>query len=283
MNEGSTGKPTTSSASAARGDVTEEIIKELEFGMVQSLNFELGVHGAHRALYGLILDFQVRRILTQTLENPLSRDDLVAFAGAVQSFVQCARLTDAEFVYAPSHIALAACWMCEAKGATDTICGKDVVRKWIATKSGMGSKIYEAQRAEREKWREKKQDWDNTSKGASIQNEASSERPALAYLDYTAEEIKEDGLLISGTELEHILDAVASQIRTIAPETPPGTPIRPNVDMEQVKKIDLDLRTCLSLFETGQGSHGRKRPAEESDGNAKRQRTDATLDSDDDS
>ncbi|WFC95513.1 hypothetical protein MBRA1_002161 [Malassezia brasiliensis] len=277
VNEASAGKQATAptKASAARGDVTENIIRDLEFGMVQSLDFELAVHGAQRALYGLILDFQ-------TLPNPLSREDLTVFAAAVQGYVQSARLTDAEFTYAPPHIALAACWMCETKGATGTISGKDVVRKWLAAKRERASTARVAQLEARTNWRAKKQALEKAQ-----QDESSKQAPSpatsepAASLDYRAENLKDSGGLLPSAQLEHILDAIAAQIRSLAPDTPAGAPLKPQVDMEQVKKIDLALRACLLLFESGNQSNSRKRGAQDDDGRSKRQRTDASVDSDD--
>lgn len=272
VNEGSAGKQAPTAPSAARGDVSESIIRDLEFGMVQSLDFELGVHGAHRALYGLILDFQ-------TLENPLSRDDLVAFAAAVQVFVQCARLTDAEFIYAPPHIALAACWMCEAKGSSAVVSGKTIVQKWIAAKEKAAISTQLARHGERTTWRNKKRALDQSKDTSQAASEASElDTP----MDYQIEDLKKSGALLPSAEMEQILDEIAGQIRGVAPGTPPGAPLKPQIDMEQVKRIDLTLRACLSLFEKGQSSATRKRSAQEEGGSTKRQRTDASVDSDDD-
>ena len=278
VNEASAGKqaPAPTKPSPARGDVTENIIRDLEFGMVQSLDFELAVHGAQRALYGLILDFQ-------TLQNPLSREDLTAFAAAVQGYVQGARLTDAEFIYAPPHIALAACWMCEAKGTSGTISGKDIVQKWLAAKRERASTARAAQLETRMSWRAKKHAVEKAQQDASSKQAPSpvaSESPAP--VDYSAESITESGGLLPTAELEQILDAIAAQIRGLAPNTPAGAPLKPQVDMEQVKKIDLALRACLTLFESGNQSSSRKRSAQDDNGSAKRQRTDAPVDSDDD-
>lgn len=277
VNEASAGKqtPTPSKPSAARGDVTESIIRDLEFGMVQSLDFELAVHGAQRALYGLILDFQ-------TLPDPLSREDLTAFAAAVQGYVQGARLTDAEFIYAPPHIALAACWMCETKGQSGNISGKDVVRKWLTAKRERASTARVAQLEARTNWRTKKHALEKAQQDASSKQAPSpaTSEPA-ASLDYSMEHIKESGGFLSTAELEHILDEIAAQIRGLAPDIPAGAPLKPQVDMEQVKKIDLALRACLVLFESGNQSSSRKRSAQDDDGRAKRQRTDAPVDSDD--
>ena len=265
--------------------MTENIIKDLEFGMVQSLDFELGVHGAHRALYGLILDFQ-------TLESPLQRDDLMAYAGAVQSFVQVARLTDAEFIYAPPHIALASCWTCDApRAAGGTTVGKDVVRAWLGAKAKAGAAHRQAQRALRETWRAKQKAVRDAAKKAAEQDEPAkkAEVPApapetsVAPAELSAEEIEKDGLGIPQDELEDILEEIAKLIRSVAPDAPPGTPLRPSVDMEQVKKIDLALRSCLTLFESGQSSSAKKRSAQDDEGSTKRQRTDTNgPDSDDD-
>ncbi|KAL8291802.1 hypothetical protein RQP46_002060 [Phenoliferia psychrophenolica] len=75
-------------------------ILSLEFLVSQSLRFEYKIHHAHLAAYGLSLDLQT----TET-----SSADLVAETDLkAQSFIRHSRLTDAEFIYTPSQIALSA-------------------------------------------------------------------------------------------------------------------------------------------------------------------------------
>ncbi|KAF8559219.1 cyclin-like protein [Imleria badia] len=76
-------------------------VLDLEFLVAQSLNFEFAVWHAHRALWGLWLDLQSSSDLT---EDQRSRD---VYEKALK-YVRDSRFTDAELIYAPSQIALAA-------------------------------------------------------------------------------------------------------------------------------------------------------------------------------
>ncbi len=76
-------------------------VLDLEFLVSQSLQFEYAVTGAHRSLYGLILD-------VQSLEGgALSREEVHKLLSGADKNLANSRLTDAEFVYTPSQIALA--------------------------------------------------------------------------------------------------------------------------------------------------------------------------------
>ncbi|WFD44831.1 hypothetical protein MPSI1_003502 [Malassezia psittaci] len=268
--------PSESHSSAARGDVSEAIIKDLEFGMVQSLNFELGVHGAHRALYGLILDFQ-------TLEHTISREDLMIYAAAVQSFLQAARLTDAEFTYASPHIALAACYMCEVQGKSGIVSGKELVEKWIQSKYKIAAQVQLQQCNERQVWRKKKESLNESHASASTKKEqepsSASSNPSF---DYTESDLKTHGNLLPYTDLINILHTISTQILQLAPNTPASGPLKPDVDLEQARKIDLVLRECLALYESSEWSLSRKRSQENDDNQSKRQRTSGAIDSDED-
>ncbi|KAF8578523.1 cyclin-like protein [Ramaria rubella] len=74
-------------------------VLDLEFLVAQSLGFEFSVWHAHRALWGLRLDLQT---LPDAASDP-KLDDL--YNDALQN-VRASRLTDAEFIYTPSQIAL---------------------------------------------------------------------------------------------------------------------------------------------------------------------------------
>ncbi|KZS92934.1 cyclin-like protein [Sistotremastrum niveocremeum HHB9708] len=74
-------------------------ILELEFPIAQSLDFEFAIWHPHRALWGIYLDVQV-------LEDvPMDLDRI--YSEAVK-LIRDSWLTDAEFIYTPSQIALAA-------------------------------------------------------------------------------------------------------------------------------------------------------------------------------
>nr|VWO96741.1 CYCLIN domain-containing protein [Ganoderma boninense] len=74
-------------------------VLDLEFLVAQSLGFDFAVWHPHRSLWGIWLDIQ-------TIPD-VAIDDLQKAHEAATAHVRAARLTDAEFVYAPSQIALA--------------------------------------------------------------------------------------------------------------------------------------------------------------------------------
>lgn len=77
-------------------------VLDLEFLVAQSLSFEFAVWHAHRALWGLRLDVQGLPDFSVSELEPI-------FENAI-AFVRASRLTDAEFIYTPSQIALAGLW-----------------------------------------------------------------------------------------------------------------------------------------------------------------------------
>ncbi|KAG6901912.1 hypothetical protein C0995_006750 [Termitomyces sp. Mi166 len=93
-------------------------VLDLEFLVAQSLGFEFAVWHAHRALWGIILDIQVRsddrfppfiHTLTLSTKNyPGSPQDPRSLYESALTHVRASRLTDAELIYTPSQIALAA-------------------------------------------------------------------------------------------------------------------------------------------------------------------------------
>ncbi|KAI0778062.1 cyclin-like protein [Trametes elegans] len=91
-------------------------VLDLEFLVAQSLGFDFAVWHSHRALWGIWLDVQVstpmirrcqlRTDTAQTLPDTPIEELSKAYETAV-GHVRAARLTDAEFIYTPSQIALA--------------------------------------------------------------------------------------------------------------------------------------------------------------------------------
>ncbi|KAF9015305.1 cyclin-like protein [Cyathus striatus] len=100
---------------------TPNDVLDLEFLVAQSLNFEFTVWHAHRALWGIWLDIQN---LTDTI-GPLPP---TVYDSAL-SHVRSSRLTDAELIYTPSQIALAAMYLVSP----------DVALKWSHWKMGTTS------------------------------------------------------------------------------------------------------------------------------------------------
>ncbi|KAJ8515246.1 hypothetical protein ONZ45_g7289 [Pleurotus djamor] len=78
-------------------------VLDLEFLVAQSLEFEFAVWHAHRALWGIVLDIQ-------SLPSSENGDDPSPIQIYDQALVHVreSRLTDAELLYTPSQIALAA-------------------------------------------------------------------------------------------------------------------------------------------------------------------------------
>ncbi|KAG6842540.1 hypothetical protein C0991_000066 [Blastosporella zonata] len=74
-------------------------VLDLEFLVAQSLGFEFAIWHAHRALWGMILDIQ---------NLPDSPPDTRSLYESALTHVRASRLTDAELIYTPSQIALAA-------------------------------------------------------------------------------------------------------------------------------------------------------------------------------
>ncbi|KAL4402816.1 transcription factor TFIIK complex [Malassezia pachydermatis] len=246
INKSAGAAPTESKPSAARGDVTESILSELEYGMVLSLDFEVAVHGAHRALYGFILDLQ-------TVEPSLTRDDLMVFAGTAQGYIHMSRLTDAEFHYAPSQIAIAACYMATAsRPQGEPLSGKTLVLKWIDAKASMGATLHMKQRHERSTWQQKRQDIYTKGKKVSAfapASEATAETGSSSE-EHSVDYIKENGLGIEKDTLLSIVGSIVELIRSVmAPQQKPEEAPRPALDMERVKSIDLKLRATLLQFD----------------------------------
>ena len=100
-------------------------VLDLEFLVAQSLGFEFSVWHAHRALWGVRLDIEVRPFFVIHIirENTLLKMGGTAFPQTLPDaqaekldalyddalkHVRASRLTDAELIYAPAQIALAA-------------------------------------------------------------------------------------------------------------------------------------------------------------------------------
>lgn len=237
VNKNSAPRPPGQPPSAARGDVTEQIIADLEFGMVQTLDFELAVHGAHRALYGLILDLQ-------TVEPSLTRDDLLALASEIQSYLHLSRFSDAEFLFTPSHIALASCWISSApRPGREALSGKSLVEKWLASKEKLSTQIHQQRVSLRAEWHAK-------HKALRPVSQPEDELQAAQAPQEHSPDNNFSAMYIQG-----ILEKVAEEILSVAaPSQGDGKPPRPHVDTEQVKQIDLHLRSNLLAFEKMQMS-----------------------------
>ncbi|KAJ7597177.1 cyclin-like protein, partial [Mycena floridula] len=90
-------------------------VLDLEFLVAQSLGFEFAVWHAHRALWGIWLDLQ------SLPDTPMAETSVYDEA---MKHVRAARLTDAELVYSPPQIALAAV----------SLVAPDLATRWLASK-----------------------------------------------------------------------------------------------------------------------------------------------------
>ncbi|KAI8457377.1 cyclin-like protein, partial [Phakopsora pachyrhizi] len=98
---------------------TNDDVLSLEFLVAQSLRFQFKVHHPHLAARGIYLDLQqcfLEAMDLNLLSNSWSK---------VSSLLRSARLTDLEFLWAPSQIAAAAWW------AVD----KTLTENWLLKKS----------------------------------------------------------------------------------------------------------------------------------------------------
>jgi cyclin H len=97
---------------------TPQDVLDLEFLVAQSLNFEFVVWHAHRSLWGIWLDVQVLKtdhldfdrillFVLQKLQGINENWDISLYDIALKH-VRASRLSDAELIYPPSQIALAA-------------------------------------------------------------------------------------------------------------------------------------------------------------------------------
>lgn len=263
VNKNSAPRPPGQAPSAARGDVTEKIIGDLEFGMVQSLDFELAVHGAHRALYGLILDLQ-------TTESSFTRDDWLAVASATQSNLHLSRFSDAEFLYTPSQIALASCWISSA--GRESLWGQALIERWLHSKEELSNQLQKKIILNREHWSAKHRALHPAPQSSEDESQATKEQ------EHRANEPS-----ISTKKITCILEQASKEILSVAqPQNSDAEPLRPFVDTDHVKQIDLHLRSNLLIFEKMQKTmyvtttypRNRKRPASEGPANAKRTRID---------
>ncbi|KAJ3836878.1 cyclin-like protein [Lentinula raphanica] len=97
-------------------------VLDLEFLVAQSLAFEFAVWHAHRSLWGIWLDIQ---------SLPDTRSDIAQNQNSIYdsalAYVRAARLTDAEFIYTPSQIALACMHLA----------APELAQKWLESKTNM--------------------------------------------------------------------------------------------------------------------------------------------------
>ncbi|EST08509.1 Cyclin, N-terminal [Kalmanozyma brasiliensis GHG001] len=250
----------------------------LEFLVSQSLGFEYGVRGAHRSLYGLLLDVQ---------DVGVGREEVRELAEGARGKLGTARLTDAEFVYTPSQIALACV---RATGER----GREVVGLWLDQKTQLARKAALEGKKKRQAVREAevvratkvKQALARRSKaklGAKTQVEETPTPIDPATVEFDDALLEAQPLGMTREELERVLDEIEAMIteRETGGYTGQGKGAE---DLERIKAIDARQKACMNPENTPGSRLYRKRQAEGEDGeegNGKRARKDG-VDSDDD-
>ncbi|SPO26220.1 related to Cyclin H [Ustilago trichophora] len=278
-------------AGKAAGDAkaveeNRKIVLELEFLVSQSLKFEYGVRGALRGLYGLMLDLQ------QSLDGGLlGREKVHKLAADAHAKLAQARLTDAEFIYTPSQIALACLWAVEG--------GKEIVSKWLDVKESRARTVALGAKARRQALREsetaraakakiaqaRRTKGKAGAKAAEDELAAASSNPA-PVVEFEDELISSQPLGMGRDELEKVLGEIEALIsaRETGGFTGKGKGAE---DVERVKEIDMRQKQCMNPEKVPGSRLYKKRQAQEEGASGgtsggKRIKRENGVDSDDD-
>ncbi|KAF5374784.1 hypothetical protein D9758_000140 [Tetrapyrgos nigripes] len=110
-------------------------VLDLEFLIAQSLGFEFAVWHAHRALWGICLTSALQQLPSIPPDYAKSQSSVYDTA---LNHVRASRLTDAEFLYTPSQIALAAFSLTAPEIAQQWLESKQTLSESSPTKIGSG-------------------------------------------------------------------------------------------------------------------------------------------------
>ncbi|PWN54341.1 cyclin-like protein [Violaceomyces palustris] len=224
----------------------EKTVLDLEFLVSQSLGFQYGVHGAHRSLYGLILD-------AQALQPPPAREVLQTMVAASHSNLNNSRLTDAEFIYTPSQIALACLRAADVNGRL-------IVGRWLDEKETLARSAMREAKAEREALREEERQRQKRvrveaarkvrgragAKAAEEEEKKQQEaQQALKVAEFEDQVTDAAPLGSTRKEIESTLDEIEALFR--AREKGGSTGVgKGAADLEKVKEIDKRLKECMN-------------------------------------
>ncbi|KAE8220995.1 hypothetical protein CF319_g5570 [Tilletia indica] len=265
-------------------DESARSIREHEFLVSQSLQFEFMVWGTGRALAGLLTDIQL-------LEPPLPPAKYHELTQAAQEPLALSRLTDAEFLFTPAQIALTCLRAAEAKVLSPEETkwgigqlGSSLTKPYLSEKERRARDAAEEGKRERDALRKVDEDRlksflpsSSTPKTAQVgaegvpqvNGEGSTPTPAPPHTE------DNPALALSHTDgsLLAVLDRCAAMIQAEAErKSAPGSTAAAE-RMEKVKAVDRDIKACkassssaeVSSEENG-GSHhqtGKKRAAPE--------------------
>ncbi|GAC95775.1 hypothetical protein PHSY_003351 [Pseudozyma hubeiensis SY62] len=239
-----------------------KVVLELEFLVSQSLNFEYGVTGAHRSMYGLLLDIQAME------KVKVGREEVHMLAAEAHGKLGKSRLTDAEFVYTPSQIALACVRMVEPKG-------KEVVTSWLdwkeelARNAGLEAKKRRVQVREQETARAAKAKIALARRLKGKAGAKIAEDQVAAAASIPSGEVEFEDELLETQPLgmsRHELEAVLDEIQKMIEETENGGYTGKGKgadDLERIKAIDARQKQCMNPENVPGTKLFRKRRAED--------------------
>lgn len=247
---------------AAVVEENRRTVLDLEFLVSQSLQFEYAVVGAHRALYGLVLDLQ------SLPEGAPTREQVHKVAAAAQIKLGNSRLTDAEFVYTPSQIALAC-----IRGAGDE--GQSLVNKWLDAKEARARTVSLSAKAKRIALREaeaarvakakialaRRTKGKAGAKAAEDEMLISASTPAPS-LEFDETLLDTQPLGLSRSDLDKVLDDIEALIAARESGGYTGNGKGPD-DVERVKEIDKRQKQCMNPEKVPGSRLYRKRQADE--------------------
>ncbi|KAN0064631.1 hypothetical protein ACQY0O_002260 [Thecaphora frezii] len=240
----------------------ERTVLDLEFLVSQSLSFEYSAHGAHRALHGLLLD-------AQTLDSPPSREAVHALAASSQKNLSNSRLTDAEFIYTPTQIALACLRASEGAGVS----GKDIVERWLDQKERSAREAQLRAKAAREKLRTDERERVARARiasarkargkaGVKVVEDELAAAPAPAVVEFDDTLLDQQPLGMKRQEIHAVLDEIEKLFRDR--ETGGCTGLgKGDEDKAKVTEIDRRQKECMNPEKVPGSRLYLKRQAEE--------------------
>lgn len=277
------------SGDAAVVEENRRTVLDLEFLVSQSLSFEYSVTGAHRSLYGLILDLQSLK------EGGLGREEIHKLAADAHGNLTNSRLTDAEFVYTPSQIALA------CVRAVQSLNGKDIVGKWLDAKENLARQHMLEAKKRRQALREaesaraakakialaRRTKGKAGAKAAEDEIAASTAAASTEVLEFEDTLLENQPLGMAREELEKTLDEIEKLIRARENGGFTGKSKGPE-DLERIKEIDKRQKQCMNPEKVPGSKLYKKRQVEEEggvegeQGGKRARKSEAGMDSDDD-
>ncbi|PWZ02114.1 cyclin-like protein [Testicularia cyperi] len=282
---------------AAGEEENRRTVLELEFLVSQSLGFEYGVVGAHRALFGLVLDLQTLPAqvsdgaTTAAAGGGITREQAHDVAAKAHTLLTTSRLTDAEIVYTPSQIALACIWGSQGESWD----GKELVRRWLGSKEQLASNLAVEGKVERVRTRAAEVERLRRARIANarrtrgkagvkaVEDQLAAETPvAREEAEFDDELLRTQPLGLSKPDLETLLDEIEALIRARETGGYTGAGKSNPADLERVKDIDKRQKLCMNPEKVPGSRLFLKRQAEELEAAQRKRLRDISDDEDED-